>query len=92
MALFKFTKAILAGESIPVFNRGDMLRETRMFLESVLLADKSVLDLLGADYTFVNERLADHYGMDGVFGFQALGLLVYGLLVAWAIRRGVWFR
>ena len=31
-------------------------------------------------------------GMDGVFGFQALGLLVYGLLVAWAIRRGVWFR
>jgi hypothetical protein len=31
-------------------------------------------------------------GMEGVFAFQALGLLVYGLLVAWAIRRGVWFR
>jgi hypothetical protein len=48
--------------------RSAMLRETRMFLESVLLEDKSVLDLLRADYTFVNERLADHYRLDGVFG------------------------
>ncbi|HEX6999812.1 MAG TPA: DUF1592 domain-containing protein [Gammaproteobacteria bacterium] len=48
--------------------RRDMLRETRLFLESVLLGDASVLDLLGADYTFLNERLAEHYGIDGVFG------------------------
>jgi mono/diheme cytochrome c family protein len=48
--------------------RRDMLHETELFLESVLLEDKSVLDLLRADYTFVNERLADHYGVDGVFG------------------------
>ena len=48
--------------------RRDMLRETRLFLESVLLGDASVLDLLRADYTFLNERLAEHYGIDGVFG------------------------
>ncbi|MEO8467069.1 MAG: DUF1592 domain-containing protein [Gammaproteobacteria bacterium] len=48
--------------------RRDMLHETEMFLHSVLLDDKSVLDLLRADYTFVNERLAEHYGIDGVFG------------------------
>jgi len=48
--------------------RRDMLHETELFLRSVLLEDKSVLDLIRADYTFVNERLAEHYGIDGVFG------------------------
>jgi len=48
--------------------RRDMLRETELFLRSVLLEDASVLDLLRADYTFLNERLAEHYGIDGVFG------------------------
>jgi hypothetical protein len=48
--------------------RRDMLHETELFLRSVLLEDKSVLDLIRADYTFVNERLAEHYRLDGVFG------------------------
>ena len=48
--------------------RRDMLHETELFLRSVLLEDKSVLDLVRADYTFVNERLAEHYRIDGVFG------------------------
>jgi hypothetical protein len=48
--------------------RRDMLHETDLFLRSVLLEDASVLDLIDADYTFVNERLAEHYGIDGVFG------------------------
>jgi mono/diheme cytochrome c family protein len=48
--------------------RSDMLRETELFLRAVLLEDASVLDLIGADYTFLNERLAEHYGMEGVFG------------------------
>jgi hypothetical protein len=48
--------------------RRDLLRETHLFLTSVLLEDRSVLDLIGADYTFLNERLAAHYGIDGVFG------------------------
>ena len=57
--------------TFPTFDdnlRRDMLRETELFLRSVLLEDASVLDLLGADYTFLNERLAEHYGVDGVFG------------------------
>ncbi len=48
--------------------RRDMLHETELFLRSVLLEDASVLDLLRADYTFLNERLAEHYGIEGVFG------------------------
>ena len=43
-------------------------RETELLLESVIREDRSVLDLLGADYTFVNERLAKHYGIPHVYG------------------------
>ena len=43
-------------------------RETQMLFESVLREDRSVLDLLNADYTFVNERLAKHYGIANVYG------------------------
>jgi len=43
-------------------------RETELFVGSVMREDRSVLDLLTADYTFVNERLARHYGIDGVYG------------------------
>ena len=46
----------------------DFHRETELFLESVLREDHSVLDLLTANYTFLNERLAEHYGIPGVFG------------------------
>jgi mono/diheme cytochrome c family protein len=43
-------------------------RETELFLESQLRDDRSVIDLLRANYTFVNERLARHYGMPGIYG------------------------
>ena len=43
-------------------------RETTLFLEHVVRSDRSVLDLIDADYTFLNERLADFYGIDGVEG------------------------
>jgi len=43
-------------------------RETEMLFESILREDRSVLDLLDADYTFVNERLAKHYGIANVYG------------------------
>jgi hypothetical protein len=46
----------------------DMRRETEMFFETIIKEDRSVLDLLNADYTFVNERLAKHYGINGVVG------------------------
>ena len=43
-------------------------RETELFVASTLREDRSVLDLLRADYTFVNERLARHYGIPGIYG------------------------
>jgi len=45
-------------------------RETELFFESILTEDRSVLDLLTADYTFLNERLARHYGIPGIYGSQ----------------------
>jgi hypothetical protein len=48
--------------------RQDFRRETELFFGSVLRENRSVLDLLTADYTFVNERLARHYGIPNVYG------------------------
>ena len=48
--------------------RQAMARETELFLDSQLRDDRGVTELLSADYTFVNERLARHYGMRGVYG------------------------
>jgi mono/diheme cytochrome c family protein len=50
--------------------REALQRETEMLFESVVLEDKSVVTLLNADYTFVNERLARHYGIPNVYGTQ----------------------
>ena len=43
-------------------------RETELFVASTIREDRSVLELLSANYTFVNERLARHYGIRGVYG------------------------
>jgi mono/diheme cytochrome c family protein len=43
-------------------------RETELFFSSSLREDRSVIDLLNADYTYLNERLARHYGVEGVYG------------------------
>ena len=48
--------------------RQSMRRETELFLDSILREDRSVLDMLRADYTFVNERLAKHYGIPNIYG------------------------
>jgi hypothetical protein len=45
-------------------------RETDLFLDSVLRSNRSVLELLSANYTFVNERLARHYGIPNVHGSE----------------------
>src|SRR5215475_5225146 len=50
--------------------RRSMQRETEMLFESIVLEDRSALDLLNANYTFVNERLAKHYGIPGIYGDQ----------------------
>jgi hypothetical protein len=48
--------------------RQSFRRETEMLFETVMREDRSVLELLNADYTFVNERLARHYGIPQVYG------------------------
>jgi mono/diheme cytochrome c family protein len=50
--------------------RAAFQREIELFFASVLQEDRSVTDLLDANYTFVNERLAKHYGIPGVYGPQ----------------------
>jgi hypothetical protein len=57
----------------PEFDDGLRLafeRETELLLDNVLLGDRSVLELLNANYSFVNERLARHYGIPDVYGDQ----------------------
>ena len=48
--------------------REAFVQETELFMESQLREDRSLLGLLDADYTFVNERLARHYGIPNVYG------------------------
>ena len=45
-----------------------MQKETELVIDSTLREDRSVADLLTTDYTFVNQRLAEHYGMKGIYG------------------------
>ena len=52
------------GESL----RQDFVRETELFFDSILREGRGVIDLLTADHTFLNERLARHYGIPGVYG------------------------
>jgi hypothetical protein len=58
-------------EAAPDFNenlREAFQQETELFFESMLREDRSILDLLNADYTFLNERLAKHYQIPNVYG------------------------
>ncbi len=48
--------------------RASMRRETELFFNNLVVEDRSVLELYTADYTFVDERLAEHYGIKGVAG------------------------
>jgi mono/diheme cytochrome c family protein len=60
-------------EEFPGFDdnlRQAFRRETELFFDSMVREDRSVLDLLTADYTFANQRLAEHYGIPNVYGSQ----------------------
>src|SRR5262249_55510697 len=48
--------------------RQAFVKETEMLFESVMREDRPVMDLLDANYTYVNERLAKHYGIPNVYG------------------------
>ena len=73
-----------------LFHFDDNLRqafeqETKLFFESIIRDNRSVLTLLDADYTFLNERLATHYGIPGIYGerFRRVNL------PAESVRRGL---
>ena len=48
--------------------RQSFRRETELFFQSIIREDRSVIDLIDANYTFVNERLARHYGIPNIYG------------------------
>ena len=48
--------------------RQSFRQETELFFESIMREDRNVLDLLGANYTFLNQRLAKHYGIPNIYG------------------------
>jgi len=58
--------------------RTALQRETELFIDDQIRSDASLLDLLRADYTFVNERLARHYGIPGVYGSRYRKVTVDG--------------
>src|SRR5262245_15559725 len=64
--------------------RQSFRRETELFFESIIREDRSVLDLLLADYSFVNERLARPYGMPDIYGSR-----VRRVTIADPARRGL---
>jgi hypothetical protein len=69
--LFKLRGAAPDPDIFPDFDenlRQAFLRETTLFIQSQLQTDRSVVDLLSANYTFVNERLARHYGIPNIYG------------------------
>jgi len=60
-------------EIFPEFNdalRDSFLEETDLFFQSILREDRPVTDLLDANYTYLNQRLAEHYGIPDVYGSQ----------------------
>ncbi len=71
LTLRKLAGAAPDGEIFPYFDenlREAFRRETELFFAAVLHGDRSILELLDADYTFVNERLARHYEIPGIYG------------------------
>ena len=50
--------------------RQAFVKETTLFVDRIVREDRSLLDLLDADYTFLNQRLAEHYGVPNVYGSQ----------------------
>ena len=48
-------------------------RETELFVESIVREDRSIMDLISANYTFVNGRLAKHYGIPNIYGSRFQG-------------------
>ena len=83
------------GELFPDFDdnlRQAFQRETELLFDSILRENRSVLDLLDADYTFVNERLAKHYGIPNVYGphFRRVPVRATRVAACWARAACCW--
>lgn len=94
LQLRKFDEMTMSRRHFPSFTsqlRADMRKETILFFENLLREDKSVLELLNADYSYLNERLARHYGVPDVrgndfrrvslAGTDRIGLLSHGSIL-----------
>jgi hypothetical protein len=68
--------------------RQAMRREAELFFASIIREDRSALDLLTADHTFVNERLARHYGIPGVYGDHFRRIIVSDPARSWLLGKG----
>jgi len=66
--------------------RQAMRTETEMFVDSILRENRPIVEFLNADYTFVNERLAAHYGIPNIYGTQFRRVTLTGDL---DVRRGL---
>jgi len=69
--------------------RQSFRRETELFFESVMREDRDVMDLLTANYTFVNERLAKHYNIPNVYGSQFRRVTLTADTIGNDARRGL---
>jgi len=94
LQLRKLDMAVPDKSQFPAFDqdlRRAMRTESEMFFEAIIREDRSVLELLDADYTFVNARLARHYGLEGITGdqFRRVSLPADGGQGAASARGGV---
>ena len=69
-ALESHTVERKAFQQFTEYTKMSMQRETEKFIEHIMREDRSVLDFVEADYTFLNQRLADYYGIPGVEGTE----------------------
>ena len=73
LQLRNLTLAQPDGERFPEFDeelRRSMLQESELFFDSIVREDRSILEFLDSDFTFVNETLARHYGIENIAGAQ----------------------
>jgi hypothetical protein len=71
LTLGRLNAAAPNGEIFPYFDdnlRQAFRKETELFFDYIFRGDRPLLELLDADYTFVNDRLAKHYGIPGIYG------------------------
>lgn len=94
LQLRKFDEVAVSRKHFPSFSnqlRNDMRQETMLFFANIVKDDRSLIELLNADYSFLNERLAKHYGVKDVKGSefrkvslsesQRVGLLTQGSIL-----------